>query len=354
MLLPGSRRSLQWSIYEPEPSPAMSQVTCHEPIATPPAVAELPKKRRTNARSAAETAGTKQLLQLQSLTLVHDAHPGTMPDETGDADLEPLLASGADGLQAGHQPTCSSPGQWSQSSSKNMPRSVRLWMERRAKTSSSAPSHESSHHTAPPLAHERNLSAQGVNLAGLESAMGGKPEHVPDQHHAARPVNGSNRSRPVESVHQRHKVVQSVQSSASSHTRLGSSKDWVLADILPGRGLMAAEQHAASEIGSDSRRSASRATQSSWEIDSRTGSSCSASEAAARPGQQRHIYSRSLTASKAACNAGSRGQVPTATPGCQTGLHNRPTRESKGTAKAQPNVQQRRTNNVQVEKQAFR
>lgn len=235
-----------------------------------------------------------------------------------------------------------------------MPRSVRLWMERRSNSSGHAPSHGSSTHSAAPLPREWNQSAQGVDLAGRTTAMGGQIELVPGQQHHNRSVNGSNRLQSMDSGQQQQEVVKSVQSSASSHTRLGCSKDWALHEIFPGRGSRAGEQHFASETGTDSRRSASPATQSSWEIDSRTGSSCPASEAAAVPDQHRNVHVRSVTALKAACNAGSLGQVSAAASESQAGLHNRPARESKGTAKARQNVRQRRTNNAQVEKQAFR
>ena len=327
---------------QPASAPSNAKVTRHKLVA-PALHMDLSKVQRSNARSAADTAGTKQLWLLQPPNLAQDADPGpTRERERGDADLEPVLARGVDGMEDMHQPACSSPGQLSQSSRANLPRSVRLWMERRANSSGSVPSQGSSHHALPSLAHEWNQSAQGVNLASQATAMGGKLEHVPDERQTTRLINGSNRLRPLESKHRQHEVVQSVQSSASSHTHLACSTDWAL-DGIPGRGLIAGEQHVASDSGSDSRRSVSPATTSAWEIDSRTGSLCPASETAAVPDQQRTVHARSLTAIKASCNAGS-----------QAGLHNRPARDAKGNVKARQNVRQRRTTNAQVEKQAFR
>ena len=270
--------------------------------------------------------------------------------------LEPGLATAADGMANMHNPTCSSPCQSSHRSRANMPRSVRLWMERRATSSEPASPHVNRAHVP---AHEWSQPAQQddhtpkLDHATLAAEPNDSLEGLLDQCRAERLVNG-NEHKFSHSAHLQQ-AARSVPSSASSHTRLEEcSTDWIVGEDA-GRNSKAARQLDGSGRESDSCCSACSTTEASWENDSRTGSSHAASDPAIVANQQEALGSHSLATLPVTCTTSSSklfSEAISVSRPDNAGI--RPAEKANLTGKVQQNVRRRRTNGVQMGRQAFR
>ncbi|KAK9839950.1 hypothetical protein WJX74_001028 [Apatococcus lobatus] len=322
----------------------------------------LPQKQHKNAPAPCQSA-RGEFLPMQPL--VQAQHVDLLLARGCAGDMESLSehvrAIGPGVIDNTQPPACSSPGSQSQSSRANMPRSVRMWMERRANGSGQASLDVS---RARMQAHEPSQSAQQLDHASeldceeqaqLVTKSGRPAENASGHTHSNGLVHGCTLRFDGSVQHQQ--TGQSLQSSASSHTRLGCSTDWAIeqGDDMDSQ---AARQLNDSGSESHSQHDASPSTQSTGDTGSRTESSVTASEAAACAIQQKAcIHGHCLAAFHAQCNKGGRRQLSraaSASDPAQANIESTPAKEAKGLHKACQNVKQRRVKSAQAEKQAFR
>ena len=333
-------------------APSSSQAMLCQQDAAPAKHAVPAHDQRRNAQS-----GQVKLLPINRAQ-ESEASPSNNFSQKRETPLEPSLAAAAERMDDTHNPTCSSPCV-SHSSRANMPRSVRLWMERRAKSSGPVSPHLNRAHVP---AHEWRQPAQQNDRAPKldhASLAAETLEGMLDQYRADRLVNG-NEHRSSHSAHllpaaDLQQAARSVQSSASSHTRLEEcSTDWIVGEDA-GRNSKAARQLDGSGRESDSCCSACSTTEASWENDSRTGSSHAASDPAIVANQQEALGSHSLATLPVTCTTSSSklfSEAISVSRPDNAGI--RPAEKANLTGKVQQNVRRRRTNGVQMGRQAFR